>query len=125
MQTIVAKPGVVCQWRRRIMRKATPENKGGVNRWARRIGKLTAEGEMRIIEAKTGFEVKVRRLRAQQHKILKKLAAQHLANQRALTEFRAGIRKASEALSSAYRRAIRQFQSRSSQKSKRVRARRK
>ena len=107
------------------MKLAKSDERREGNQWARGIGKLAGETEIAIMEAKTDFEVKVRRLRSRQLKILKKLAAQHLANQRALSEFRVGIRKASEALSSAYRSAMRQFQSQTSQKSKRVRTRRK
>lgn len=107
------------------MKIGTAGNKSGINRRARGIGKLTAETEMAIMESKAEFEEKVRRLRSRQEQILKKLAVQHLANQRALNEFRAGIRRASADLHDAYRSAIRQFRSRSSQKSMRAIARRK
>lgn len=107
------------------MTRARPGKHSGVRNWARGVGKLTAETEAAIVQAKADFEVKVRRLRRRQQKILKKLAAQHLSNHRALTELRVGIRRARVALGSTYRIAIRQCQLRATQKSKRARTRRK
>jgi len=107
------------------MNRRTAGNKSGINRWARGIGRLAAETEMATMDVKTDFEAKIRRLRIRQQKILKTLAAQHLANQRALSEFRTGIRRASADLHEAYHSAIGEFRAGGSQKSKRVRARRK
>jgi hypothetical protein len=105
------------------MRNAIITQKNGLNKWARGIGNFTAETEMAIMDAKADFTAKVRRLRSRQQKILKKLAAQHQANHRALNEFRAGIIRASADLTHAYRSAIRQVSSPSAQKSMRAKAR--
>jgi hypothetical protein len=39
-----------------------------LNRWARGIGKLAAETEMNIMDAKAEFEAKIRRFRGLQRK---------------------------------------------------------
>lgn len=85
------------------MKKGTVTEKTPLKRWARNIGKMTAQTEMTALEAKAELESRVRDFRARQEKALKRLSRLHSASHRALKEFRTGMRKAAAELEGAIR----------------------
>ncbi len=86
-------------------------DKSRLNRWARGTGKLAAQTEMTVMEAKTKFGAKVRDISAWKLRVLKMLAEQHQASHRALKEFKVGLERASAELNDAYQSAVSEFRS--------------